>query len=75
MIRFHVVVRVLLTMSALVIGSASVLAQDVGVGAGIFRPKNPEAKRTTKPTTPVSGRPNKRNTRPPANTAVNERFE
>lgn len=80
MIRFHVVLRVLFTVTALFVASASVLAQDVGGdvggGAGIFRPKNPEAKRTTKPTaTATGGRTPTRTTRPPANAAVNERFE
>lgn len=80
MIRVHVVVRVLLTVTALFVASVSVLAQDVGGdvggGAGIFRPKNPEAKRSTRTTpTTTSGRTSARTTRPPANTAVNERFE
>ena len=80
MIRVHVVVRVLLTVTALFVTSVSVLAQDVGGdvggGAGIFRPKNPEAKRTARTTpTTTSGRTSPRTTRPPANTAVNERFE
>ena len=80
MIRFHVVVRVLLTLGALFTASVSALAQDVGGdvggGAGIFRPKNPEAKRTARPTTPTTGgRTSTRPTKPPANTAVNEHFE
>ena len=80
MMRFYVVVRVLFTLTVLFIASASVLAQDVGGdvggGAGIFRPKNPEAKRTTKPPTTSAGtRTSGRPTRPPANAAVNERFE
>ncbi|HSE34142.1 MAG TPA: tetratricopeptide repeat protein [Pyrinomonadaceae bacterium] len=78
MIRFYVVVRVLLTVAALLVVTSSVLAQDVGGdaggGAGIFRPKNPVAKRTTKPTA-TGGRTSARTTRPPANAAVNERFE
>src|SRR6266480_3940999 len=50
--------------------SASVLAQDTGGalvgGAGIFRPKNPEAKRPTNPTRPIRPRPNP-STRPDSN--------
>ena len=80
MIRFHVVVRVLLTLAALFTAGASVLAQDVGGdvggGAGIFRPKNPEAKRPARPTTATTGgRTSTRPTKPPVNTAVNEHFE
>ena len=80
MIRFQVVVRLLLILAALLAASGSVLAQDVGGdvggGAGIFRPKNPEAKRTPRPTTPTAGgRTPTRPTKPPANTAVNEHFE
>ena len=80
MIRFQVVVRLLLILAALLAASGSVLAQDVGGdvggGAGIFRPKNPEAKRTPRPTTPTAGgRTSTRPTKPPANTAVNEHFE
>ncbi|HEX7294992.1 MAG TPA: hypothetical protein VF251_04510, partial [Pyrinomonadaceae bacterium] len=77
MIRFYVVVRVLLTVVALFVASTSVLAQDVGGdvggGAGIFRPKNPEAKRTTKPA--ASGGRTPRTTRSAGNSAVNEQFE
>jgi tetratricopeptide (TPR) repeat protein len=58
---------------------SSIQAQDVGAevggGAGIFRPKNPETKkRTTKPMTPVT----KPGTRPVArrtNAAIDERVE
>jgi tetratricopeptide (TPR) repeat protein len=78
MIRNQVVVRLLLILAALLTASVSVLAQDVGGdvggGAGIFRPKNPEAKRAARPTTPTGGR-TPRTTKPPANSAVNEHFE
>ena len=79
MIRIQVVVRLLLILAALFTASVSVLAQDVGGdvggGAGIFRPKNPEAKRATRPTTPATGGRTPRTTKPPANSAVNEHFE
>lgn len=79
MIRFQVVVRLLLILAALLTASESALAQDVGGdvggGAGIFRPKNPEAKRSPRVTTPSGGRTPARPTKPPANAAVNERFE
>src|SRR6185436_1351241 len=42
---------------------------DVGGGAGIFRPKNPEAKKRTVRTTPTATR---RGTRPPAVSSPNE---
>ena len=60
---------------------SSVLAQDVGgdVGAGIFRPKNPETKkRTTKPATPVikpGTRSPSRTTRQPTGPSVSDRVE
>ena len=65
------------------LGVVSVVAQDVGAdvggGAGIFRPKNPEArKRPAKPATPVTKRtPTTPTTRtpPPANPVDNERVE
>ena len=80
MIRFQVVVRLVLMLAALFTASVSVLAQDVGGdvggGAGLFRPKNPEAKRAARPPTPASGgRTPTRPTKPPANAAVNEHFE
>src|SRR3990172_3772068 len=61
--------------------SSSVLAQDVGgdVGAGIFRPKNPETKkRTPKPATPVvkpGTRSPSRTTRQPTGPSVADRVE
>ena len=64
--------------------SGGVLAQDVGVdvggGAGIFRPKNPETKRRApRPTTPVTKRPTTSSTKvstPVVNPAVDaERIE
>lgn len=61
--------------------SLSAFAQDVGgdIGAGIFRPKNPETKkRTTKPATPVvkpGNRSSTRPSRPPAGPSVADRVE
>ena len=61
--------------------SPHTLAQDVGgdIGAGIFRPKNPETKkRTTKPATPVVKPGNRASTRPtrvPAGPSVADRVE
>jgi tetratricopeptide (TPR) repeat protein len=61
---------------------ATVLAQDVGgdIGAGIFRPKNPEAKKrttTTKPTAVVKpgNKPSSRPSRPPAGPSTADRVE
>jgi tetratricopeptide (TPR) repeat protein len=61
--------------------SLSTLAQDVGgdIGAGIFRPKNPETKkRTSRPATPVvkpGNRPGSRPSRSPAGPSVEDRVE
>jgi tetratricopeptide (TPR) repeat protein len=83
MIRFHVIVRTLFAVAALLTGTTAVIAQDVGAevggGAGIFRPKNPETKkRTTKPgttgTTASGGRTTGRTTKL-SNVALNERVE
>jgi len=50
---------------------------DVGGGAGIFRPKNPETKRATKPNTGTGTKPTNRTTGParPRPSAVAERVE
>ena len=83
MLRYHVIVRALFTVAALFVGTSAVVAQDVGAevggGAGIFRPKNPETKkRTTKTgptgTTASGGRTTSRNTKA-SNAALNERVE
>ena len=82
--RTYVMVRAVFVAVALFLGAGTALAQDVGAevggGAGIFRPKNPETKkRTTKPGTTVSGptgsgRTPSRTTKPAAG-ALNERVE
>ncbi len=74
-------VSLLAALSAMLLLSlVSVLAQDVGAdvggGAGIFRPKNPETKkRTAKPVTPVTKRTPTSRTAAPPNTAASERVE
>lgn len=71
---FSITAAVLLSLSVLALAGSARAQQSGGElsgGAGIFRPKNPEAKRSTNPTKPV--RPN-RPTRPnPAE--VEEKFE
>lgn len=84
--KANAIVRTVLTSavigSSLLLGSAGACAQDVGAdvgsGAGIFRPKNPEAKRAAKPLTPVtkpSTKPNPRAARAAAAAALEERVE
>lgn len=81
MIRLNVIVRASFVLLALCMSAPALVAQDVGAevggGAGIFRPKNPETKkRATKPgpTTSASGG---RTTggRRPVNVVLNERAE
>jgi len=74
-------VSLVATLSALVsLSLVSAVAQDVGAdvggGAGIFRPKNPETKkRTSKPVTPVTKRTPTSRTAAPTNAAGSERIE
>ena len=70
---FRSVLVVVLFSVALCLSGVCALGQDVGTdvggGAGIFRPKNPEAKKRTVRTTPTATR---RGTRPPAVSSPNE---
>src|ERR1041385_7956627 len=56
---------------------ATVFGQDVGVdvGAGVFKPKNPESKRTTKPVTTGTRPANRTGTAKPVTPNVAEKFE
>lgn len=69
--KANVIVRAVL-MSALIVFSFSLASSgacgqevgaDVGGGAGIFRPKNPETKRASKPLTPVTKPSNRASSR------------
>lgn len=55
-VRISALIKVSLTFACLVFASGAVLAQEtggeLGGGAGIFRPKNPEAKRSGNPARP-----------------------
>ncbi len=81
MSRFHVIVRVLCSVVALLTVVSAVDAQTVGAevggGAGIFRPKNPETKKRTKPATATAsgGRTTSRTGRAAAAAALNDRVE
>lgn len=75
----RVAVLSLASLCLSLVGSVTAFGQDVGadagVGAGIFRPKNPETKKSTKPAT--GAKPSNRNTgtsRPKASN-VSERVE
>ena len=74
-------VSLAVALSALLcLSSVSGLAQDVGAdvggGAGIFRPRNPETKkRTSRPATPVTKRGATSRTVAPTNAALEERVE
>lgn len=72
--RFSLLIVLAVTTSLCVF--AQDVGADVGGGAGIFRPKNPETKRTNRPT-PGPRRPTgpRTTTTTPANTAANERAE
>src|SRR5688572_31421523 len=54
--RVNALIKVSLAVACLVVASGAVLAQEtggeLGGGAGIFRPKNPEAKRSGNPARP-----------------------
>src|SRR5690348_10929819 len=56
---------------------ATVFGQDVGVdvGAGVFKPKNPESKRTTKPATTGTKPANRTGTGKPVSANVAEKVE
>lgn len=81
--RFNAIARANLIVGALCLGlifAGSALGQDVGSdvggGAGIFRPKNPETKkRTTKTLSPVTKPGTRTGRRPAATTAVDDRVE
>ena len=59
-VRFSALIKVSLMFACLVVASGVVLAQEtggeLGGGAGIFRPKNPEAKRSGNPARPPKPR-------------------
>src|SRR5215510_2553746 len=75
-------VLITLALCSLFFGPSIARGQDVGAeiggGAGIFRPKNPEAKkRTAKPTTPVTkpGSTRTSNSRRTPSTAIDDHAE
>jgi len=65
------------SLAALSVAFAQDPGSDVGGGAGIFRPKNPETKRAAKPNTTTGTKPTNRTTGParPRPSAVAERVE
>jgi tetratricopeptide (TPR) repeat protein len=83
--KAYIIVRYALTTSALALGAvllfttpapAQETGGEVGVGAGIFRPKNPEAKkRTTKPLKPVTKGTGKSTARGPRTAELEDRLE
>lgn len=73
---FRAVLAAVALLVSMTFAGFSALGQDVGVdvggGAGVFRPKNPEAKRRTNRPTPIVRRGSPR---PATSAAVNDRIE
>lgn len=73
--RFGAIGSCLVVLLVVCSGVAGQAGGELTGGAGIFRPKNPEAKRIRNPSRPVRPRPNPNTPEPRSNTAeIEERF-